>query len=796
MNRIASILLFVLLHAVSMAAAIRTTDEALRIAAAFTAPSGQLRAPARDAQTGTVVAADSIIIAVNTRGGYVLVGADDRLPQVLGYSDTGAFDATNVAPALRYWLQCYAQELGGLSAAETPVSKPSKSSRAVSPLLTCRWNQSAPYNDLAPVYNTSGSRSATGCVATAMAQVMYYYKYPEHGTGSHAYFWECTNPVGQYATLSADFGATTYAWTDMLDSYRSAYTSVQAEAVATLMYHCGVAIDMGYGASSGAFTDKVPKALSTYFGYDTRYQRIQKIMYSADSLNAIVYGELAARRPVIVSGSNDEGGHAFVCDGSDGNGYFHINWGWGGSNDGYYLLTALNPGKSQGIGGTTKGYNKGTAFYIGLQPLTGDAPPAVPQMATTDFSVSTAQFARTESFSVAISKLQNYGLTNFSGSYGVALYDEDETAPVAVLSHVDNYSLSAGYYRTTVATLSGITIPAGIPDGTYHLCAVYRDAEHDWMRMMCTQDDYYRTLTITDTHVTFYPNDAEPLLSLTAPIAFPNDVNADSVPYTGVPLSFSISNNGGTFRGEISARIYKGNFSKGQYEVMQDVVIRRNQSLNSALQQAFDANLLLDTQYKMKLCWRADASDAWHDFTPAEYAVLPFKLYDPDYCLALTDTIRFVRNDSVPRSNALLTYSIKNTGAPFVGELQLSFYDTYFSRGKSDIQQVSIATNQTLTGSFFGPLDLPEGRYTFVLRYRDLDGEWQEFVDKNNCNIGSIEAFVYNDTPGPTTGIVPDRLQQASPAIFVMRIGDYDLFIRPVSTGETVMYQKVFLPAK
>ena len=176
---------------------------------------------------------------------------------------------------------------------------------------------------------------------------------------------------------------------------------------------------------------------------------------------------------------------------------------------------------------------------------------------------------------------------------------------------------------------------------------------------------------------------------------------------------------------------------------MDSVVIRYNQTLNSALQQTFDPNLLLDTQYKMKLCWRANANDSWHNFD----GELPFKLYDPDYHLALTDTIRFDNNDSVPRKNANLYYSIKNTGAPFDGELQVSFYESYFSRGKSSIQTVHVGTNETLQGSFSGALEQVAGTYNVILRYRDLTGDWQEFYDKNNYNLGAIMATVYDETP-------------------------------------------------
>ena len=476
MKKIAIIVWMALLPVVHAVAAVRTTDEALKIAAEFTTPAGVMSAPARGQQSAGIAAQDAAYIAVNTRGGYVLVGADDRMPEVLGYGDNGSFDPDNMAPAMRYWLQCYAEELEALEeggeAAQTAQLR--KATPAVSPLVTSKWNQSAPYNDLAPYYNDNGGQCVTGCVATAMAQVMYFHKHPAKGTGSHSYYWICTEPVGKAATLSANFGSTTYQWSKMIDNYRSGYTTEQASAVATLMYHCGVSIDMGYGQSSGAYTQKVPPALKDYFGYDANYQRIQKVMYPADSLNAIIAAELKSRRPVIVSGSNDEGGHAFVCDGCDTKGYFHINWGWGGSNDGYFLLTALNPRGTQGIGGTTKGYNKGTTFFIGLQPSKSGTPKAIPQMATTKITVSTTSVNRNTSFKVSIAQLENYGLTNFSGSYGVALYDEDETKLVKVLGQVDNYSLSAGYHRTTAAELS-VSIPSStstVPNGTYHLCAV------------------------------------------------------------------------------------------------------------------------------------------------------------------------------------------------------------------------------------------------------------------------------------------------------------------------------------
>jgi len=782
MKRI-SLIAIALGAAIQIGAAVRTAQDALRIADEFLSNSASgpsvkrsVSASGPSGAAGLAVVAESdLYLAVNTHNGYVLVGADERLPEVLGYSDSGAFEPDNLPPAFRFWMQCYEEEMAAQTTSNNIKRVASNlQTTAVEPLVTSKWNQSAPYNNYAPAYNDEGSKCVTGCVATAMAQIMYFYKKPAKGTGSHSYLWICTEPVGKSATLSANFGQTNYDWANMIDSYKSGYTDAQANAVATLMYHCGVSVDMGFGQSSGAFTNKVPEALNTYFGYDANYQRIQKIMYSADSLNAIVHAELAANRPVLVSGANDEGGHAFVCDGCDNKGYFHINWGWGGSNDGYFLLTALNPRGAQGIGGTTQGYNKGTSFFIGLQPAKTGTPKAIPQMATTNISVSTTSVSRGTNFTVSILQMQNYGLTNFKGSYGIALYDEDETQLVRVLKQVDNYSLSAGYYRLTAADLT-VSIPAVsvVPNGTYHLCAVYKNDTYGWMRMMCTEDDYFRTLTLTNTQATFYPNDAEPELTLAKAIAFPAGTDPNAVPKTGIPVSFEVKNTGGTFRGQISARIRKGNFSKGQYEIMDSVVIRRNQSLNSALQQKFDENLLLNTDYKMKLCWRAGESDSWHDFD----GELAFRLYDPDYHLSLPNPVHFEDNDSVVRDNARFYYEIKNTGAPFDGELQLSFYQNNFSRGKSDVWPVYIDTNETLSDVFSDALEQQPGVYTVILRYREKGGEWQDFLDIYGNTIGTVTAKIV-EPPIPSGW---ENSEQEHPAeqekrILIMQIGTYKLY--------------------
>ena len=527
-------------------AAARTPQEAMSIASDFVSKANIHRAPGKtqDASIQPQIAkSSSSYFAVNTGDSYVVVAADDRLPNVLGYSDKGSFDPDNMSPAMKYWLECYDEQLAALD--NESVAQPRRATAVVQPLMKSQWSQSDPYYRKTPTYDAKGYyHCVTGCVATAMAQVMYYHKYPTKGKSSHSYSWVCDDPVGQSATLSANFGNTTYDWANMTDTYKfNSYTTTQANAVATLMYHCGVSVDMNYGQNgSGAQTQKVPAALNKYFGYDANYQRIRKDMYSPDSLNSIIAAELKAKRPVLISGSNDNGGHAFVCDGSDGKGYFHINWGWAGSNDGYYLLNLLTPTGKQGTGGTDKGYNKNTAFFIGLQPAKSNSPKAIPQIATTTYSVSSESFSRSSSFSVSIAKLQNYGLTDFSGSYGVALYSKDEKKLIAVLGEA-TYSLKANYYRNSEAVLSSLSIPSSVSAGTYHLCLVYKDANYGWMRMMCTGQTYYRSLKITSSKVTFCPNndcgDDEPVITT---VSLPGTLSKSNAAATSSDMTYYNSN--------------------------------------------------------------------------------------------------------------------------------------------------------------------------------------------------------------------------------------------------------------
>ena len=293
-------------------------------------------------------------------GGFVLVSGDDRTMPVLGYSEHGSLDLTNAPSNLRYWLDCYAEQIqnldrGGNAVVSAPIMK---RSAAISPLIQTRWNQSAPYHNQCPTAPGTSEICLTGCVATCMAQIMYYYKWPEHCPALPSY-----TPFGFPAPLP-ELPPIDFDWNDMKLSYTYGEEGVAADAVAWLMRYCGQAVKMGYGldGSSGWLN---PEVMKETFDYSETTTTVYRNDYGAEAWEALIYGELAQGRPVPYSGQSDGGGHQFICDGYDGKGYFHINWGWGGYLDSYFLLSVVNPEPER-----NSGYSQQQDAIIGLEPKT------------------------------------------------------------------------------------------------------------------------------------------------------------------------------------------------------------------------------------------------------------------------------------------------------------------------------------------------------------------------------------------------------------------------------------------
>ena len=375
-------------------------DQALQLARQFVthrAPaSGQRHAPAAMQQVTPAGQVSGLyVFNVGSDGGFVIVSNDDRTTPVLGFSDSGHLDTQNIPSNMRAWLQGYADEIAWLQKQEvqlTPsVRKAPKAKRApqlidnhvaVAPMLKTTWSQNRPYNDQAPYYKQEAAdgpvtyskdyvdgyqHCVTGCVATAMAQVMKYHQWP---TGQ-------TTNIPAYTWPSAGIGLdglspVTFSWSNMLNSYAGSYTTAQSEAVSTLMKYCGWSVGMDYGPSSGSNTDAVATALVQYFGYNrSTTQTVARTFYTYADWMALIYHEVYNGRPVVYGGQSSGGGHEFVCDGyeyENATDFFHINWGWGGLSDDYFVLSVLKP-NLEGIGGssTNDGYRSGQDAVIGIQ---------------------------------------------------------------------------------------------------------------------------------------------------------------------------------------------------------------------------------------------------------------------------------------------------------------------------------------------------------------------------------------------------------------------------------------------
>ena len=302
--------------------------------------------------TQTTESGANALYVFNFEGGYLIMAADDVAQPILAYGEEGCFDANNISDGLAYYLRHYALQIDYAvtnNMTATPeiaeqweqirrygVIKGERATRGnVAPLISTNWDQGSPFNAYCPTgQGGPGGRAYAGCVATAMSMVMKRWNWPEHGQGSHSY-----TPSG-YPTQSADFENTYYQWSNMPDNINNS----NYQAVALLMYHCGVAVDMQYGANgSGAHSQDVPGAIANYFRYTDHATRYERDLYSKYEWEEMLIANLQEGFPLYYSGADGNEGHAFVCCGyRESDRKFYFNWGWSGFNNNYFAIDALN----------------------------------------------------------------------------------------------------------------------------------------------------------------------------------------------------------------------------------------------------------------------------------------------------------------------------------------------------------------------------------------------------------------------------------------------------------------------
>ena len=416
--------------------------------------------------------------------GFMVLSADDCTDAVLGFSDSGNFDENNMSPSLKSWLEGYAsqieymrQECDG-EAVDFSTRTPSLPTWDPIPAkIKTTWNQNAPYNKYCP--SLSGTVCPTGCVATSMAQLMNYYEWPKVGTGTISYSWNSQ-------TLKVNLAENPFDYDNMLDSYNGVYNVEQGDAVANLMRACGYAVKMNYtAASSGAISADISGAMYKYFNYDRGVRYLDRSNYTYTEWAQMIYDNLKTVGPIIYDGdSSTSGGHSFIVDGYYGSGFFHLNWGWGGTSDGFFKLDALNP-SAIGTGGGGGGFNFTQDALFNLRPATSNPDPAQNEISIYGSAVGSvnAQGILSIGFNdIYYGGIGFQGLEPTSCSIGIksVKLDQPNSTPQYVNSNnYMNYTLSMGrvYTSDIKFLLSNVDMEQGVP---YKMTLVGKTSTTDW----------------------------------------------------------------------------------------------------------------------------------------------------------------------------------------------------------------------------------------------------------------------------------------------------------------------------
>lgn len=485
-------------------------NEALKQANAFLSSKGIPVRQSLDmayAQPGKAAEARSLYYVFNVGNdkGFVIVAGDDAVSPILAYADRGDFSEREMAPAAKAMLESYAQQIEMIQQNPSLAVAASTSYAAIEPLVQTQWNQMEPYNYMCPTIEGEPGRSVTGCVATAMAQIMYYHKWPVAETKAI--------PAYQMSNgeLIAGANPVTLDW----DAMQSTYTGSEAEddpaakAVAQLMVLCGKGAQMNYSYyASGAGDGAMLNALKTYFDYDGAAQQLHRADYANAEWEKIIYDELAAQRPVYLSGfsvsASGSVGHAFVCDGYDGQGLYHINWGWGGMSDGFFRLTLLNP-DDHGTGGNngSGGFNMDEGAIIGIQPNQGGTLQETAELTLETFSCTAESVERNslfQGFSLPLN-LSMWNLTSqaLAVEVGIAIYDDNNQQWGMMELGLSDPALATSHGLGGTAQL---TVGTRITDGTYTLRLVHKVNGSDEWTLLKNADKYYLEMRVSGNKAT------------------------------------------------------------------------------------------------------------------------------------------------------------------------------------------------------------------------------------------------------------------------------------------------------
>lgn len=471
MKKISLLITLIFAFALNSLAKPRTAEQMKAAAAAVLNTQTMAKGLNFSAADVTLIDSRSQTVIYGNAGGYAVVSKDDTFSPILGYSDTAMSD--NPAPAFLWWLETINKSMENMLANGTEPQhvQPAPEYRTSVPeLLTTRWGQDTPYNLQCPEYTVNNVKYnyVTGCVATAMAQIMKYHNYPEKGYGKTIYR---LNPGdGATLTIEADFGNTTYDWANMLDSYiPGRYNDEQANAVATIMYHCGVSVRMNYAKDgSGAFSYDACTALRTNFLYDKNIKHYSRDFMPNEEWMNIIYRELNDNCPILYGGvTTANAGHAFVFDGYDADGLVHVNWGWNGESNGYYDVASLN------------GFSEGQNMVIIRLPNDDRFESQYHSMWGLGYKLVITKTIT--ALKVSCDALYNIDVDKFTGELALMALNT-ETGDKTNLSTIYGTNVLSGIKYGSGMSLSGVSVPyTQLSDGTYRIyLATKSTLETDW----------------------------------------------------------------------------------------------------------------------------------------------------------------------------------------------------------------------------------------------------------------------------------------------------------------------------
>ena len=734
-------------------------------------------APLSLAYTGAETPVPAYYVFTSEQG-YVIASADDLAEPVLGYADSpGAFSYDALPPAMKWWLEEYALQIDAARRA-APQARFAATQRPVreriDPIVRTKWNQSAPYNDLCPVI---GSKTApTGCVATAMAQVINHHKYPAKGRGAHSYTY---NGV----TSSFDFGGTTFDWANMADTYDDNSTEAQKSAVATLMRACGVSVDMMYGASSsGAYSADVSPALIRYFGYSRSSQYLQRNNFGLYEWEDTIYGSLKRNHPLYYAGAGSGGAHAFVVDGYRGDGYFHLNWGWGGSSDGYFLLTALDPG-SLGIGGGSGGFNRGQSAIVDLVPeFKGEQP----------FRVISYPSPYTMALSGTSLKL-----TGFGGNYGYDTIPRVDYGFRLVGDNGRNYEYF-GTYTTYLRPKYGFStntsiISGDIAKGTYTIVPINRLTLKDGSK------------TVIDAQTPLSVRDRYKIVATGTSVSLA-DSDPASLSVSGFALTtplFSGSNYGFTadYTNTGTAEFYKDIYF-AWFDASDNFL-----GVGAAMPTDIQVGETLHLDIAMALPTEVTHSSGRNVIVAGSTYRLALVVEDGDYYVPLTDKVQatvqpaqtsvtisasnmaVANSDAVDASDISFSMDVSCSSGYFMNPLLFWVRElvdgSYVSRYYNTTPSVVLATGQTKSVSHSFACDLEKDK-TYQLLFNYKSGGTNKYLGATNFKVGTSGVEMLG-TDADALTLLPDgdRVLAAAPEA-IASVEVYDLQGRRVAAAVTI----------